>query len=829
MKKEDQSRVHFYFILAALLCMLAVFGVGFYRYIHKFEQTLQEENRSRLSEVSDYISNYMTKSLSEQQIEMEILASAVSQIADQAYQAAYLGRMADILGYEYIGIAGSDGLLRASVFDEPKVISDEAYYKSAIHGKPYISDITRQIFYDRAVGGVIVAVPVPGDGKQMIAAMISTLKLGENIQVESFQKEGYSYIINAEGDLVLHARAMEYNNLFQSMQNLEFASGFSLDAMKEDIKHQREGMTRYYNFDIEKYAYYRPLGVNGWTVVSTVPTGVITKRTAVLSRELVVLCGSSMLVFLVLVTCLYTMFLKMESRKKENQAKSAFLANMSHDMRTPMNAIIGMTIIAGNHVNDPDTVRDCLRKINLSSKHLLGLINDILDMARIDSGKIILANEKLLLPEVIESTINIIFPLVRAKKQEFSVRLHSITHESLMGDELRVSQILINILTNAVKFTQEGGRITVDVEEMQHPDDKKAEFQIAIADNGIGMKPEFLNHIFTAFVREQDSRVNKIEGSGLGMAITRQIVELMNGQIQVESQEGKGSTFRVKLPFDLCEDGEKANPIRCRSVLLVGDSEEQGMETARTLMRAGVNSAWAADAQTAVRRITDAGEGFFQAVLIDRDIFSRGQAEIVCKACGEQTKLALAAYDWDDIHSQAEQMGISYFIQKPLFRSVLRASLNAMMDNGRLMEMTEPGGFDFSDRNILLAEDNDLNREIICNILLETGADIVCTNNGAECVEAFAHLPEGRFDLILMDIQMPVMNGYDAAKKIRSLDRTDSRIPIFAMSANAYTEDMEQAKAAGMTGYLTKPINLEIWLKEIRAGMGEGCQEEGKA
>lgn len=820
MKKEDQSRVHFYFILAALLCMLAVFGVGFYRYIHKFEQTLQEENRSRLSEVSDYISNYMIKFLSEQQVEMEILASAVSGMNDQADQVAYLDRMADMLGYEYIGIAGSDGLFRASVFDEPKVISDEAYYKSAISGKPYISDITRQIFYDRAVGGVIVAVPIPGSGKQMIAAMISILKLGENIQVESFQKEGYSYIINEEGDLVLHARAMEYNNLFQSMQNLEFASGFSLEAMREDIEHQREGMTQYYNFEIEKYAYYRPMGINGWTVVSTVPAGVITRRTAVLSSQLAALCGLSMLVFLVLVTCLYAMFLKMESRKKENQAKSAFLANMSHDMRTPMNAIIGMTVIAGIHVDDPDTVRDCLKKINLSSKHLLGLINDILDMARIDSGKIILVNEKMLLPEVIESAINIIYPLVRAKKQEFSVRLHNVTHESLKGDELKVSQILINILTNAVKFSQEGGSITVDVEELKQPDEKKAVFQIAIADNGIGIKPEFLNHIFTAFVREQDSKVNKIEGSGLGMAITKRIVDLMNGQIQVESQEGKGSTFRVKLPFDLWEDEETVHPIRCQSVLLVGDSETQGMETARTLMKAGVNSAWVADAQTAVSRITDSGEGFFQAVLIDRDIFNRGQAEKVCKACGEQTKLALAAYDWDDIRSEAEQMGISYFIQKPLFRSVLQVSLNAMLDHECLMETTEPGSFDFSGRTILLAEDNDLNREIICNILLETGADIVCTKDGAECVETFADQPEGRFDLILMDIQMPVMNGYDAAKKIRSLDRTDSNIPIFAMSANAYAEDMEQAQAAGMTGYLTKPINLEIWLKEIRTGMG---------
>ena len=503
-----------------------------------------------------------------------------------------------------------------------------------------------------------------------------------------------------------------------------------------------------------------------------------------------------------------------------NKAKSTFLSNMSHDIRTPMNAIIGFTTLAVSNIDDKERVRDYLGKILSSSNHLLSLINDILDMARIDSGKIILVNEKMLLPEVIESAINIIYPLVRAKKQEFSVRLHNVAHESLKGDELKVSQILINILTNAVKFTQEGGSITVDVEELKQPDEKKAVFQIAIADNGIGIKPEFLNHIFTAFVREQDSKVNKIEGSGLGMAITKRIVDLMNGQIQVESQEGKGSTFRVKLPFDLWEDEETVHPIRCQSVLLVGDSETQGMETARTLMKAGVNSAWVADAQTAVSRITDSGEGFFQAVLIDRDIFNHGQAEKVCKACGEQTKLALAAYDWDDIRSEAEQMGISYFIQKPLFRSVLQASLNAMLDHECLMETTEPGSFDFSGRTILLAEDNDLNREIICNILLETGADIVCTKDGAECVETFADQPEGRFDQILIDIQMPVMNGYDAAKKIRSLDRTDSNIPIFAMSANAYAEDMEQAQAAGMTGYLTKPINLEIWLKEIRTGMG---------
>lgn len=817
MKKPDQSRVHFYFILAALVCMLSVFGVVFFSYIHRFDRTLEEENRSRLSEVSGYIVNYMEKMLSEQQIELEILAYSVSGMDELEQQIAYLGEMAEALGYEYIGIAGSDGMLHASAFQEPEAVSEEAYFKAAIGGEPYISDITRQIFYDRAVGGVIVAVPVPGANKQMVAAMISTLKLGENIQVESFGKEGYSYIINAEGDLILHARAMEYNNLFQSMQNLEFSSGYSLDAMKADIQSQQEGMVEYYNFDIEKYAYYRPMGINGWTVVSTVPTGVITERTAVLSRDLAVLCGASMLVFLVLLTCMYTMFLRMESRKKENQAKSAFLANMSHDMRTPMNAIIGMTAIAGTHVNEPDTVRDCLKKINLSSNHLLGLINDILDMARIESGKIILCDDKLLFPEVMESTINIIYPLVRVKNQDFSVRLHHIKHERLVGDKLRLSQVFINILTNAVKFTPEGGRITVDVEELPQQNENEAVFQFTVADNGIGMKPEFLKYIFSAFTREQDSKVNKIEGSGLGMAITKQIVDLMNGQIEVESKEGEGSAFRVRLTFSIWEEAQEEPAMLCKSVLLVGDDEEQGIETMRTLTKAGVRAEWTGNVNTAVRLFSEAGDDTWQAVLIDRDIFNHGEAETICKACRGKTLLVLTAYDWDDIRSEAEQIGITHFIQKPLFASVLRRSLNAVLADECQMEFTEPGSFDFGGRRILLAEDNEMNMEIIRNILLETGADIAGTKNGAECVETFAGLPEGSFDLILMDIQMPVMNGYDAAKMIRSMDRSDAGIPIFAMSANAYAEDMEQAKLAGMSGYLTKPINLKLWLKEIRA------------
>lgn len=815
MRKQNRDRVHYSFMLAALLGVILVFGVVFFNYIQRFDFTLKEENRSRLAEVSGYIANYMEKMLAEQQKELDILASVVSSMGDREEQVRYLGEMAGKLGYEYIGIAGGDGLLDASVFREPMDIGRELYFKVSMDGEPYISDTTRQIFYDRAVGGVMLSVPVPGQHREIIAAFLSNSRLGEDVQVESFGKAGYSYIINAKGDLVVHSRSMEYNNLFQTLKNVEFSPGYSLEALRKDILSQKEGMTEYYDFQIEKYAYYRPMNVNGWTVVSTVPTGVITARTAVLSRNLIALCVVSMLVFLALITSVYAMFLRMESRKRENQAKSAFLANMSHDMRTPMNAIIGMTSIAGAHADEPDTVRDCLKKITLSSRHLLGLINDILDMAKIESGNIVLGHEKFSVSEVFEGAVNIVYPLIRNRRQRFSVRLRHIEHETFYGDELRLSQIFINILTNAVKFTPDGGRITVDVEELLPKDENTAVLRFSFADNGIGMKPEFLKQIFSAFTREQDSKVNKIEGSGLGMAITKQIVDLMKGQIHVESEEGKGTVFCVTLPLTICGEEEEKDAVLCPSVLLVGDGREQGMELVNTLKDMGVNAKWAEDASRAVELISDPEDGGYEAVLIDREILNRNEAAAVCGACRNDTVCILAAYDWDDIRGEAAAMGITRFVQKPLFRSVLKHTLGTLHQDEGVGEFTQPCSFDFRNRHILLAEDNELNMEIIQNILQETGASIHCTKNGAECAQAFARSPEGSFDMVLMDIQMPVMNGYEAARKIRSMDRTDADVPIFAMSANAYSEDVNEAKRAGMSGYLTKPINLQVWLKEI--------------
>lgn len=815
MKKLCSRKFHFSLILTALLCIVAVFGLFFFYYIQRFGQSFKEENRSRLSEVSDYIANYMEKMLSERQVELNMLASFVSTIDNEAEQVDYLGNMSVELGFEYIGIAGSDGKLESAAFQEKKDVSNEPFFKASLAGEAYISDITRQIFYDKAVGGIIISVPVPGDKGQVLAAMLSASKLGEDVQVDSFNKEGYSYIINREGDLVIHARSMEYNNLFQSLQNMEFASGCSLDILIEDINNQREGMTEYFDFGIEKYAYYHSMGINGWTVVSTVPAGVITMRTALLLRNLVELCAAAMIIFIVLLTFVCTMFLRLEGRRRENQAKSTFLANMSHDMRTPMNAIIGMTAIAAKHTEEPETVRDCLKKITISSRHLLRLINDILDMARIESGKMVLRNEDFTLSELFEDLVDIIYPLIREKDQYFLVRLHHIKHEQLLGDRLRVSQAFINILTNAVKFTPGGGKIIVEIEELPTGETNQATFIFTFSDNGIGMKPDFLNHIFSVFSREQDSKTDKIEGSGLGMAITKNIIDLMDGKIEVQSEEGKGTDFYVTLTFPVSQAVEEEYQKIYTSVLLVGGEALQGDETVKSLEEIGVKAIWVSDISQALQKIQQTGEIRYQAVLIDREFFYHKDLDMIFKECSKKTVFALAAYDWEDIRLEAAEKGISDFVQKPLFLSVLKRFLSSALVLEDTMEFIEPDSFDFHDKSILLAEDNEMNLEIIKCILLETGAHICSTTNGAECAQVFSDSPVGSFDLILMDIQMPIANGYEATRIIRNTGRPDSDIPIFAMSANAYPEDIMEAKKSGMSGYLTKPIDMSVWLKEI--------------
>lgn len=821
-KKNQREHVRLCCALAVLVCAAVCFTLLFSSYARRFERTLTQENRVRLEEVSGHIAAFMERAVELQWEELRTVAAASSAILGRQDKVEYLGRMAEELGFSYVGLAGEDGLLLATVFREPLDISGEDYFLSVRDGEPFMTGVRRHILWDRAISGMILAMPVPGNEKETVVAMVSLEKLGDDIQVESFDGNGYSYIIDAKGDQVFHAKSMTYNNFFQLLENLAFAGGYSLEAMRADIRDHQAGMTAYTDFGVEKYAYYRPLRFNDWTVVSIVPKGVVTARTAALSRDLIVMCSAAGVVFLALICMVSALLLRLESRRRANHAKSEFLANMSHDMRTPMNAIIGMAEIADAHAGEPDTVRDCIQKIGFSSRHLLGLINDILDMSRIESGKMTLARRSFTLSGMLESVENITFPGIHAKGQHFDVRPHGVHSEYLLGDSLRLSQVLVNLLTNAMKFTPEGGRIAMDVRELPVVDADRARFCFTVSDNGIGMKPEFLKELFTPFTRERNSRVDSTEGSGLGMSISKRIVELMGGAIAVESVEGEGSKFTVTVTLDLDPAAPETLPPPSWRVLLVDRHQEQAAEAIRAMKDMGVVGDWAPDLAAAAAILEQAEHKavMYQVVFVDRGVYTPEGAARLRDAGGQKITLVLAAYDWEDIRREAEAAGIRLFVQKPLLSvTLLRAMRRAAgLEEGEIRR--KPAAIDFSDRHILLAEDNELNLEIARTVLSETGATISCAYDGEECVARFKDSPVGSIDLILMDIQMPKVNGYEAAACIRALSRPDASVPILAMSANASEEDVSAALKSGMNGYLTKPIDLAVWMEEIARVLG---------
>lgn len=810
--RPKRERVRFICALAALVCTAVIFTLLFSAYARRFDRTMTQENRARLEEVSEHVAAFMERAVEQQWEELRVAAMASSAIPQQEDRVAYLGQMAEELGFAYIGLAGTDRLLYSTNFQSAEDISQEDYFGAACAGETFMTGLRRHIFWDRAVSGVILSCPAPEETGEVVVAMLSMEKLGASIQVDSFDGNGFSYIIDAQGEQVFHAKSMAYNNLFQTLDNLPFEDGYSLSAMQADIAARRAGMTSYTDLGVEKYAYYRPLSFNDWTVVSTVPKGVVTARTSALTRELILMCAVAVLVFLSLLILVSALLLRLESRRRANRAKSDFLANMSHDMRTPMNAIMGMTDIARDHAGEPDTVRDCMRKISFSSKHLLGLINDMLDLSRIESGKMTLAQEPFSLSEVLESVENMTFPRIHAKGQHFDLRLHGVKSEFFLGDSLRLGQIFVNLLTNAMKFTPEGGRIAVDITELPSGDPDHARFRFTFTDSGIGMKPDFLKDLFTPFTRERNSRVDSTEGSGLGMSITKRIIDLMDGSIEVQSTEGQGTTFTVTLPLLLNTAAPELLPPPIWRILLVDRHQVEAEETARTLEAMGVPADCAPDL---IAVAAYPGLDKYQAVFVDRSVYTPEGTALLRKAVAAGTVLFLTAYDWEDIRQEAARAGIQRFLQKPLLSGTLSQALRTAAGLDAVADAPAFVQPDLSGRHILLVEDNELNLEVARAVLAETGAAISWASDGAECVAVFEQSPVGSIDLILMDIQMPRMNGYEATAYIRGLTRPDAAVPILAMSANAYAEDVSVALASGMNGYLTKPIDTAVWIGEI--------------
>ena len=511
-----------------------------------------------------------------------------------------------------------------------------------------------------------------------------------------------------------------------------------------------------------------------------------------------------------------------------NRAKSDFLQTMSHDIRTPMNGIIGMTAIAAAHIDDKERVKDSLTKITAASRHLLGLINEVLDMSKIESGKVSLTEEEFNLSDLVDNLVTMVRPQIAEHGHELSVNIQKVEHELVIGDPLHIQQAFVNLMSNAVKYTPDGGKINLNIREIPSGQAKLGGYEFVFRDNGIGMSEEYLTHIFEPFSRAEDGRISKVQGTGLGMPITKNIVNMMGGDIKIDSKLNEGTTFTVTIFLKL-QDTDAEDLVRFADLsVLVADDDEMSLESALDILeRLDMCAEGVSSGEDAVKHVTARHEARqdYNAVILDWKMPGMDGVETaraIRKEVGEEIPIIiLSAYDWSDVESEARAAGVNAFVSKPLFKSRLERVFGELMGENRETVAEESPlqnieKMDLSAYRCLLVEDNELNAEIAQEILEETGMQVEHVWDGSEAVEAVTTAEDGRYDLVLMDIQMPKMNGNDATRAIRAYNRKYCKtVPIVAMTANAFAEDVQAARTAGMNEHIAKPIDLTALAKVL--------------
>lgn len=686
------------------------------------------------------------------------------------------------------------------------------------------------------------------DGSKSVAlvAGLPMSYLEEALYLDSEETMAFSHIIDSDGQFIIRNRDAVRENYFDRIAE-EFEEFEGKDAeeyaqeLEAAIRERADYMTLISVKGEKRQIYCSPLSENSsWYIVSVMPSGVLDEAITKLDTlRNMIMIGSSM-ILLIAMAIVFTLYYRLSQRqmkaldaaKREadqaNRAKSEFLSNMSHDIRTPMNAVIGMTEIALENMENSDRVEDCLKKVKLSSKHLLGLINDILDVSKIESGKMVLNMNPMSLREEMDDIVNMMQPQIKEKNQFFDIFIQNVTDENVFCDSVRLNEILINLLSNATKFTPEGGRINVYLYQEESPaGEDYVRTCFVVEDTGIGMSEEFQKKIYDTFERENVVQVNGIGGTGLGMAIVKSIVELMGGTITLESEQGKGSKFFVTLDLKKAKEYEEDMALPEWNILVVDDSEELCISAAANLEELGTHADWTVDGRKAVEMIRERHEKKedYHFVLIDWKMpHMDGMQTIreIRRCVGRKIPVFLiSAYDWSDIKEEAENSEIEGFISKPLFKSTLYSRLRQYAD-GSDREKDSKGNqtVDFSGKHILLAEDIDLNWEIANEILSSVGLELDRAANGQECVDKFRASEVGFYDAILMDIRMPVMNGHEATKAIRAMGRADHSLPIIAMTADAFSDDAQMCLESGMDAHLAKPLDVKECMRTLQKFLG---------
>lgn len=668
-------------------------------------------------------------------------------------------------------------------------------------------------------------------GNPRSAILLRVLPLSELEQKWVFPQEEFESaelsMIDANGDYIIKGHSFKNASFFEFYRSYNEIDPASAQAFFKKITSSTGSFTMLNSRGEECILAYTPVdAAGGWTLLSFMPM-----KDLSVSNENWLLIGfvsSGLLILFVFDLVVMLIFnKKLQATAKEaaaaNKAKTDFLSTMSHDIRTPMNAIIGLTTIAEKNLGDTESVGEYLRKITMASNHLLTLINDILDISKVESGKLTLSPLTFSIVETVENLVNLSQPMIKEKNIEFNFRISRMEREYLYADQLRLNQIYINILSNAIKYTEPGGRVSVDMREDESPKPGCVRLTYIVSDSGIGMSPEFMANMYQPFSRQTDSRVNSIQGTGLGLAITKQMVDLMGGTIDCQSEQGKGTTFTVTLDLPVADRQREDMTLEPMDVLII-DDDKVLLETAvDTLESLGVTAECAEsglEALDMIKRRHEAGRDYGVVILDWKmpDIDGLETIRRIRAEAGMSTPILLiSAYDWSDIEDIAKEAGANGFVSKPLFRSKLYDKINALL--GTEAKSVEPEN-DYSDLqglNILIAEDNDVNWEIISAMLGMFGITTERAENGRVCVEKMRHAAKESYALIFMDIQMPEMNGLEATRLIRKLDDPwASSIPIVAMTADAFSENVTECLNAGMNGHIAKPVDIKLVIKEIR-------------
>lgn len=685
-----------------------------------------------------------------------------------------------------------------------------------------------------------------GRRSRALVAGVSMDYMAEALYLDEKDAVMYSHLIAKDGTFVIRNGDAFRENYFERLHaTIDKSNIVNSEDVSDELQKAMAKNKNYSTAVIEegekRYLFCSPVSDSktDWYLISIMPTGkfdsAVKNLDTVRLIAMLVSVGSLLLVMLVIFIMYYRLSqeqLKEANIAKEeafraNMAKSEFLSSMSHDIRTPMNAIIGMTEIAQKDVRDVARVDDCLKKVKLSSKHLLGLINDVLDMSKIESGKMTLNIIPTSLRGTMDDIVSIMQPEVKARDQYFDIFIQKIESEMVYCDGVRLNQVLLNLLSNAVKFTKEKGHINVHLYQEESPQGEEyVRTHFIVEDTGIGMSKEFQKKIFDTFEREETEEVHKIMGTGLGMSITKSIIGLMGGAIQLQSEQGKGTKFHIILDLKRAEENHGHMKLPEWNVLVVDDNEALCLSAVENLKELGVHADWTLSGSQAVDMIEERHnkKDDYQFVLVDWKMAGMDGIETIHeikKRIGKIPAFLISAYDWSEIKGQISTEDIEGFISKPLFKSTLFFRLKQYVDGVKEEIKSDQGSIDFQGVRMLLAEDIDLNWEIANEILSMVGLVLERAENGQQCVEMFSASEPGYYKGVLMDVRMPVMNGYDATRAIRALDRPDSNLPIIAMTADAFADDAQRCFESGMDAHLTKPLDIKECMRTLQKYIAE--------